>query len=82
MTVPETPTPDSQTPVQSPASAPTGTATPAADPTGRQILRMGLWNYVMHRWGPQNGAARFGMEMGILLAFFLVLAILAKLAAG
>lgn len=58
------------------------TPTPTPNPTGREILRMGLWNYVSSRWAPDNGAVKWVFEIGILVVFFLVLAILAKLAQG
>jgi hypothetical protein len=67
------PTPGYQTPAD---------RAPAPTSTGREILRMGWWNYVMLRWGPKNSAARFAVEMALLIAFFLVLAILAKLASS
>jgi hypothetical protein len=58
------------------------TPTPAPNPTGREILRMGLWNYISSRWAPKNSAGKWVFEIGILVVFFLVLAILAKLAQG
>jgi len=65
--VPETPIPPSQTPNPAPTS-------------GRQILRMGLWNYVANRCGPRNAAARFALEIGVLVIFFAILAVLMVLA--
>jgi hypothetical protein len=43
---------------------------------------VGWFNYVMLRWGPKNSAAKLAVEMALLIGFFLILAILAKLAQG
>jgi hypothetical protein len=51
-------------------------------PTGSGILRMGLWNYIMLRWAPKNPAARLVVEIGILVVFFGLLAVLYALAQG
>jgi hypothetical protein len=43
-------------------------------------MRQGLWNYAMNRWAPKTQPARILVEFGILIAFFVVLAVLVKLA--
>ncbi len=58
-----------------PDGKPTATAKPG-------MLRQGFWNYAMDRWAPKNPTGRLIFEMGILIGFFLVLAVLAKLAQG
>jgi hypothetical protein len=55
---------------------------PAPQPTGKSVLRQGLWNYAMDRWAPKTQPARIIVEMTFLIAFFLVLAILLRLSAG
>jgi hypothetical protein len=59
-----------------------GDPSPRTGGTGREILRIGLWNYVSNRWAPKNAAGRLAFEIGILIGFFLVLAVLLKLASG
>jgi hypothetical protein len=46
------------------------------------ILRRGLWNYAMDRWAPKNPTGRLAFEMAILIGFFLVLAVILKLASS
>ncbi len=46
------------------------------------MLRQGFWNYAMDRWAPKNPTGRLIFEMGILIGFFVVLAVLLKLAQG
>ena len=53
---------------------------PAAPKNG--MLRQGFWNYAMDRWAPKNPTGRLIFEMGILSGFFVVIAVLAKLARG
>jgi hypothetical protein len=71
-------------PAQPPAPPypPAGYQVPAPAPSGRDILRMGLWNYASNRWAPKNKIARFVVEMVLLLAFFLALAIMVRLSQG
>jgi len=57
-----------------------GTGSQAPTPT--PILRRGLWNYAMDRWAPKNSTGRLAFEMTILIGFFLVLAVLLKLASS
>jgi hypothetical protein len=49
---------------------------------GGPILRQGFWNYAMNRWAPKNPAGRLAFEMTILIVFFGILAVLARLASG
>lgn len=65
--MPETPTPAGSTPGQT---------------TWRRALRGGLWNYVSNRWAPKNPAGKFLFEIGILVFFVVILAVLMKLSAG
>ena len=67
----------------------TGTGTGAGNESGGQpaapksgMLRQGFWNYAMDRWAPKNPTGRLIFEMGILIGFFVVIAVLAKLAQG
>lgn len=46
------------------------------------ILRRGLWNYAMERWAPKNQGGRLAFEMAILIGFFLVLAVIVRLASS
>jgi hypothetical protein len=55
---------------------------PPLPATGSGILRMGLWNYFTLRWAPKNPAARLAVEIGILVVFFGLLAVLYMLALG
>ena len=73
--------PPAAPPVAAPiAASPAGAAAP--NPTGREILRMGVWNYVSNRWAPKSTAGRWLFDIGVLVAIFLPLAILYRLAAG
>jgi hypothetical protein len=49
---------------------------PAPKYTGKEILRMGLWNYLTVRYAPKNAAGKLIFEIGILVAVFMVLGIL------
>ena len=44
------------------------------------MLQQGFWNYALDRWAPKTQPARLIFEMSILIGFFVVLAVLAKLA--
>jgi hypothetical protein len=51
-------------------------------PKSGGMLRQGFWNYAMDRWASKNPTGRLIFEMGILIGFFLLLAVLAMLAQG
>ena len=70
-----------EAPLATSAAAPSAAA-PAPNPSGREILRMGVWNYVSNRWAPKNTVGRWVFDIGVLVAIFLPLAILYRLAAG
>jgi len=67
---------------QTPVPSNQGGNTTPPTPTGREILRMGLWNYASNRWGPKNPVARLIVEIAVLVVFFLVLALVVALAQG
>lgn len=46
------------------------------------VLKQGLWNYAMNRWAPKNPTGRLAFEMAIPIGFFLVLAVMLKLASS
>jgi hypothetical protein len=58
---------------------PTG---PKPRPTGRQILQMGVWNYISGRYAPKSTAGRWAFDIGVLAIILLPIAILAKLASN
>jgi hypothetical protein len=59
-----------------------GSQAPDQNPTGREILRMGLGNYFSNRWAPKNPAGQFVFGIGIFFVFLLILTIMVKLAQG
>lgn len=80
--MPETPIPGSDAAVRAQTPVATSLTVPAQTSTGREILRVGLWNYASQRWGPKNPVARFAVEIGILVVFLLIVAIVLKLSQG
>jgi hypothetical protein len=69
-------------PAGSPGGPPPGNLPAGPAPTGRDILRMGLWNYISNRWAPENAPARLVLQIGILVACFLVFAMLLMVTRG
>jgi hypothetical protein len=64
----------------------TETQTPPNEPApklmSREALRRGWFNVALDRWAPKAQPARIIVEMGILIAVFLVLALAVKLSQG